>query len=213
MFDERAIDIFIVEDSDFMRFCLRTLIRKVPGFNVVGEAADGTTAVQRVLELKPSLALVDIGLPDIDGIEVTRQIKEALPEVRVLILTASDECQNIFASLDAGADGYVLKGNYSLKLESAIRSARIGKVWLDPGLAQEVLAAASKLRGPGVYSVHGNLSDEERILLGQVAGSNCRDGVCLVDPAFLKKLRRFSAMRQAQTGEQAPIMDEEFAQT
>ncbi|MGH9551156.1 MAG: response regulator, partial [Terriglobales bacterium] len=147
-----------------------------------------------VLQLRPSVVLVDIGLPDIDGIEVTKQIKSADAQVRVLMLTASDDERDIFDALDAGADGYVLKDSYSKNLEIAIRSVRLGAVWLDPAIARSVLRASqrpsSRRHETNVQAL--TLSAEERTVLGQVAESNCQDGVCLVDPEFLHNLRRFS---------------------
>lgn len=195
MRDDNILDIFIVDDSEFMRVSLRTLIRKVPEFNLIGEAADGESAIEQILALKPSVALVDLGLPGLSGIEVTKQIKAALPETRVLILTASDYRHDIFDALDAGADGYILKGDFSLKLESAISSVRVGSVWLDPGLAREVLQVAERMAHGQPKSLA--LSEQERNVLDQVAQSNCTDGVCLVDPQFLQKLRRFKSEEES----------------
>jgi DNA-binding NarL/FixJ family response regulator len=110
------------------------------------------------------------------------------------MLTASDDEADIFDALDAGADGYVLKAEYTKNLETAIRSVRLGAVWLDPAIARVVLRAAqrpaSKRQNDKVEPI--KLSDEEKSVLGQVAKSNCQDGVCLVDPEFLHNLRRFS---------------------
>ncbi|HEY9784555.1 MAG TPA: response regulator transcription factor [Candidatus Obscuribacterales bacterium] len=185
-----ATGIFYVDDDSVIRACLKSLLRKIADFQIVGEAADGDAAVEGILAARPSVALVDIGLPKMNGIEVARRVKASLPDVRVLMLTSSEAENDIFDSLDAGADGYVLKGDFSSNLEVAIRSVRVGAVWLDPGIARFVLKASHR-------PVHGQaaqpeaLSKEEETLLGKVADSNCQDGVCLVDPSFVKKLRRF----------------------
>jgi two-component system nitrate/nitrite response regulator NarL len=118
------------------------------------------------------------------------------------MLTASDDESDIFDALDAGADGYLLKTEYAKNLEAAIRSVRLGAVWLDPAIARMVLHAAqrpaSTKRPQKVEPIA--LSPEEKSLLGQVAQSSCSDGVCLVDPNFLQNLRRFSGASKEETG-------------
>ena len=190
MSDSTGTDIFSVEDNDVIRFCLRVFLKKIGDFNLVGEAADGASALADILELKPKVALVDIGLPGISGIELTKALKSKMPEIKVLILTASESEDDIFAALDAGADGYVLKGDFSNNLEIAIRSVRVGAVWLDPAIARQVLKSTH--REPGHQQASPALSAEEHTVLTEVAESSCSDGVCLVDPQFLHQLKRFS---------------------
>lgn len=184
--------IFFVDDDRVVRTCLRHFLKKFDDFEIVGEAEDGSSAIESVLRLKPALALVDIGLPQLNGIEVTRKVKASLPDCKILMLTSSDDARDIFASLDAGADGYVLKGDLAANLEIAIRSVRVGAVWLDPGIARIVLDSSAQRQAQGNVSLSGMLSTDEAELLGKVAGADCQDGVCLVDPAFLKRLRRLS---------------------
>ena len=186
--------IFFVDDDRVVRTCLRHFLKKFEDFELIGEAEDGTSAVDSILNLSPAVALVDIGLPRINGIEVTRKVKAALPDCKVLMLTSSDDANDIFASLDAGADGYVLKGDLAANLEIAIRSVRVGSVWLDPGIARIVLDSSNHNRSLGNVSQSGMLSTDEAELLGKVAGADCQDGVCLVDPAFLKRLKRLSRL-------------------
>lgn len=195
MGDNHPLSILIVDDSEFMRVSLKALIKKVPEFALLGEAADGETAIDLATKLKPEVALVDLGLPGLSGIEVTKQIKQALPATRVLILTASNYSHDIFSALDAGADGYILKGDFSLKLESAISMVQVGSVWLDPGLAREVLRAAERITQERRGQMA--LSQQEREVLDQVAQSDCTDGVCLVNSAFLMKLKRFKPAEDA----------------
>ncbi|MFN8554122.1 MAG: response regulator transcription factor [Candidatus Obscuribacterales bacterium] len=190
-----SIEIFFVEDNEVIRYCLRNFLKKIPDFTLVGEAPDGESALEAIKRLKPSIALVDIGLPGLSGIEVTKAIKKFDPELRVLILTASDNQNDIFDSLDAGADGYVLKGEFSVNLEMAIRSVKVGSVWLDPGIARQVLQMTQRQLTPTVERALqpiAHLSKLEEDVLNGVATSNCKDGVCLVDPTFLRKLKRFS---------------------
>jgi DNA-binding NarL/FixJ family response regulator len=188
------LEIFFVEDNDVIRFALKSMLRRIPDFSVVGEAANGLSALEQLPRLEPGVILVDIGLPDIDGIDLTKEIKLVMPDSRVLMLTASEDESDIFDALDAGADGYLLKADYGRNLETAIRSVRLGAVWLDPAIARLVLRATerplSKRQQTKVEPIA--LSHEERTVLGHVAEANCLDGVCLVDPGFVKKLRRFA---------------------
>jgi DNA-binding NarL/FixJ family response regulator len=186
---EEHIEIFSVEDNPTLSFWLKTQLEAMTGVQVVGTATSGRTAVREIIERQPNVALVDIGLPDVNGIQVTREIKEALPALRVIILTASEDEQDIFAALDAGADGYVIKSQNSRGLEAAIKSVRLGSVWLDPVIAEFVLVNNNqqlKRSQAGRYT----LTNIEISRLGEVAASNCHDGVCLVEPDFVHKLKR-----------------------
>jgi DNA-binding NarL/FixJ family response regulator len=188
----KLVDIFFVEDNAVVRFSLKNFVSRIPDFNLVGEAATGIEAIQQVLALKPEVALVDIGLPDLDGISVTRQIKKSVPQTKVLMLTASDNEHDIFESLDAGADGYVIKGQYSANLEAAIRSVRIGSVWLDPAIAKLVATRAREYTGRQHSDAAEPLTPDDLSRLEKVASSNCQDGVCLVEPEFMDRLRKLN---------------------
>jgi DNA-binding NarL/FixJ family response regulator len=209
MTTKSTIEIFSVEDNKVLRFALRSFLKTIADFNLCGEAENGADAIKQIAALKPEIVLVDIGLPDLDGIEVTRQIKKQNPQIRVLMLTASDHSNDIFDSLEAGADGYVLKGDSSANLEMAIRSVKIGAVWLDPAIARLVLAntrkaivtpvGAAVVGEAAVSEGHDNFTDADIERLDQVAASNCRDGVCLVDPGFMARLREVN--KQSETAE------------
>lgn len=155
-------------------------------------------ALQKLEDKHLDIVLLDLAGQDEHAIELTRQIRKSHPTVRVLVTTASNKPEDIFAAMDAGADGYVLKGNRR-GLEMAIRSLRLGTVWLDPGIAQQVLEAmvqasssGSKKRTLPTGLLTIPLMPDERELLSAVASSSCVDGVCMVDPSFVKKLRRFA---------------------
>ena len=189
---EEHIEIFSVEDNPTLSFWLKTQLETMSGVQVIGTATSGRAAIRDIIQKQPNLALVDIGLPDVSGIQVTREIKEALPALRVIILTASEDEKDIFGALEAGADGYVIKSQSSRGLEAAIRSVRLGSVWLDPVIAEFVLANNNRqLKRP--QEGRHTLTNIEISRLGEVAASNCHDGVCLVEPDFVHKLRRLRA--------------------
>ena len=198
MTDKTSIEIFSVEDNKVLRFALKSFLKTIPDFNLCGEAETGLGAIDLIKQLQPEIVLVDIGLPDLDGIEVTRRIKKINSQTRVLMLTASDHSDDIFDSLEAGADGYVLKGDSSANLEMAIRSVKIGAVWLDPAIARMVLVSTKKAAETisesetNSQEVAEDSTSEVLERLDQVAASNCKDGICLVDPGFMARLREIN---------------------
>jgi len=107
---------------------------------VVGEAGDGEEAIRLVKDIKPAVVLMDIAMPGLNGIEATRQIKESLPQTSVLVLSAYDNPEFIFAVIEAGAAGYLLKNVKGKELGNAIRAISVGESVLHPQIAQKVFA-------------------------------------------------------------------------
>lgn len=137
------IGVLLVEDDEPTRFWLRLTLEPERIYHIVGEAEDGKTAVQLALQHKPRVVLMDIGLPVVDGVAASKQIKEALPETRIIMFTSHDSDDSVFAALTAGCDGYCLKSLTAEQLLKAISSVCDGAAWLDPGIANRVLRAAS----------------------------------------------------------------------
>ena len=131
--------ILIVEDDPIMGMGLKQLLSSQPQKSVVGMAADGYLGVEAALSLKPDLAIVDVGMPHLDGIAATQQIKAALPEVRVLMLTSHTADTEIIASLSSGADAYCVKGISLEKLLTAIAVVQEGATYLDAQIAQKIV--------------------------------------------------------------------------
>jgi len=139
---EKQIEIFIAEDYEIGRVGLRLTLGKVPEFKVVGEAEDGAATVQKVIELKPDVVLMDIGMPGLDGIGATEQIKIESPNTRIMILTSHGDDEDVFAAIRAGADAYLLKEVSSANLINAVKAVAVGVVWLDPAVGKRVLRAS-----------------------------------------------------------------------
>jgi DNA-binding NarL/FixJ family response regulator len=118
-------------------------VRREPDLEIVGEADNGQQAVELALTLKPDIVVMDVRMPVLSGIEATRRIREALPQVQVLVLTAHDDDQYIFSLLQAGASGYLLKTAPVSELVNAIRQVRAGESPLDPAIARKVVARMS----------------------------------------------------------------------
>jgi len=137
------ISLLLVEDQEITRLGLKLTLEKIPSFKIVGEAEEGDDAVRQALELKPDVILMDIGLAEVDGISAARRIKEAEPNIRILMFTSHESDDDIFAALAAGADGYALKTIPTSQLILAITTIVDGAGWLDPGIAGRVLRACA----------------------------------------------------------------------
>ncbi|HNB21893.1 MAG TPA: response regulator transcription factor [Candidatus Melainabacteria bacterium] len=139
----QKVRVVLAEDDEPTRFWLKLTLQQSQGFEVVGQAADGRSAVDLINENKPDLVLMDIGMPIMDGVEAARLVKESLPETKVIMFTSHDTDDSVFAALSAGADGYCLKTLTAEQLLKAVSSVLEGAAWLDPGIARKVLRAAS----------------------------------------------------------------------
>jgi DNA-binding NarL/FixJ family response regulator len=133
------ISIFIVEDFELLRDGLRASINREEDMECVGEASDGLTAVHKVCALKPEVVIMDIGLPQMDGIAATREIRQQAPETKIVMLTSHDDDTEIFAAFASGASGYCMKDTASQTLKLAIRSVHQGAAWFDPRIASRLL--------------------------------------------------------------------------
>lgn len=145
------ITVVLAEDHALVREGTRRILEGSADITVVAEAADGYETVASVDRWRPDVAIIDIGLPGISGIEATRQIKAHHPEVAVLILTMHDDEQFVFAVIEAGAAGYLLKDVDGTELIQAVRAVRSGESVLHPAITHKVLArlASGKHAGEG----------------------------------------------------------------
>lgn len=143
------IRILLADDQSLFREGLRTLLSIEPSLEVVGEAADGTRAVEEALRLSPDLVLMDLRMPILNGVEATRQVREARPETRVLVLTTFHEDEEIFDALRAGACGYLLKDTPFKRLVEAIHAAVRGESVIEPSVATKVVAEFNRLSSLG----------------------------------------------------------------
>ena len=134
------INVLLVEDHELYRMGLSMLLSKAEDINLIAEAADGIDGVKKAREHSPQVILMDIGLPNMDGIEATQRIKEFLPETKILIFTSRDSEHDIFESFKAGADGYIMKGASPEQTISAIKAVNEGVGWIDPAIAKVVFS-------------------------------------------------------------------------
>jgi DNA-binding NarL/FixJ family response regulator len=135
----KKIKILIADDHAFVREGTRRILEQEPDLEVVAEAGDGEEAVRLASDLKPDVAIIDVAMPKLDGIEATRQIKALCPAVAVLVLSAYDDDQFVFGLLEAGAAGYLLKSVRGREIVDAIRAVDAGESVLHPSVARKVL--------------------------------------------------------------------------
>lgn len=145
----KAVRVLIVDDHHVVRVGLRALLESAPGVAVAGECGRGLEALELAAKLKPDVVLLDMRLPDLDGVEVCRRLKLDDPSPAVLFLTSYGDDRTILAAIGAGADGYLLKEATGQDIPALIRAAAAGGSVLDPLVAQRVMAAAAPGRGGG----------------------------------------------------------------
>ena len=135
----KSLRILVADDHELVRRGIRGLLRARRGWTVVGEAKNGLEAVEKANRLKPDVAILDISMPDLGGLQATRQIRESIPTTQVVVLTMHESDQMVRRVLDAGALGYVLKSDLATHLVKAVRSVSGGKLFLSPRVSDIVL--------------------------------------------------------------------------
>ena len=158
MSDLPTLRILIVEDDPMMQLGLTQALGDYPHFTIVGQANDGYAGVEKALALKPDVIVMDIGLPRLDGIAATQQIRAKLPDTRIVVLTSHTSETEIIAALSSGADAYCVKGADVERLVTAIAAAQEGAVYLDPKIARRVI---EHLKPPAITTPIGQLSARE----------------------------------------------------
>jgi DNA-binding NarL/FixJ family response regulator len=161
------IRVLLVDDHEVVREGLRTLISRQPGMSIVGEAANAADAIETAARVKPDVVIMDVRLPDGNGVEACRAIRETRPETKVIMLTSYADDEAVFASIVAGAAGYLLKQTRGQALVDAVRAVSEGRSLLDPEVTGKVLERVRKGRDedPAIAS----LTDQERKVLEHLA--------------------------------------------
>lgn len=170
MTGQRPIRVLLVEDHALFRKAVAQLLRSEPDVELAGEAANGPEAIRQAVAGNPDIILMDIALPEMDGLETTRRIKALLPETRVVMLTASDADDMLFEALRSGAQGYLLKEVDAETLIRTVRAVMRGEAYLPGPLAAKVLAEfARPASRPVGDSPSPALSPREEAVLEHVA--------------------------------------------
>jgi DNA-binding NarL/FixJ family response regulator len=171
--------VLIVDDHALFRRGLQMVLRQEPDIEVAGEAEDGLDAVEKAQELMPDVVLMDVRMPKRSGIEATREIRDLLPHVKILMLTISDEEADLYDAIKAGASGYLLKEISIDEVAEAVRSVSAGQSRLSPSMASKLLAefaAMSRRADEQQQLPPPRLTEREMEVLKLVAkGLNNRD--------------------------------------
>jgi len=139
----RSINILIVDDQDLIRQAINMYLEQEPDLRVVGYAENGTEALKQIELLDPDIAIVDLEMPDMDGLTTIKIIRDRFPQTKILILSSHDDQQHINQAIEAGAKGYLVKGTPAQELANAIRSLNKGYFQLGPGLMEKLVISIS----------------------------------------------------------------------
>ncbi|MFC5754083.1 response regulator [Actinomadura rugatobispora] len=161
------VRVLIADDQVLLRGSLRVLLETTPGFEVAGEAGDGAEAVDLAARTKPDVILMDVRMPEMDGIEATRRVCSDAPAVRVLILTTFDLDAYVYAALRAGASGFLLKDTLPADLLAAVRVVASGEALLAPTVTRRLIAefaSRPETSAPPVRELEALTSREREVL-------------------------------------------------
>jgi len=164
------IRVLLADDHTILRAGLKMMLNAQPDIEVVGEAQDGRQAIHEAQRLQPDIVLMDITMPEVNGIEATKQVKKLLPDIRVLILTMHEHDEYVFQTLRAGASGYMLKEAADTELITALHVIQSGQFYLSPA-AQSVMVGdyLQRVRTGEEKDSYSSLTEREREILKLVA--------------------------------------------
>jgi DNA-binding NarL/FixJ family response regulator len=164
-----SIGVLVVDDQSMVRAGFRMLLGGEEGIDVVAEASNGREAVEKAARFKPAVVLMDIRMPELDGLQATREILAANPDARILILTTFDLDEYIYEALRAGASGFVLKDDPPENLIAAIRTVAAGDALLSPSVTQQVIGQFARLPKPAPPKELEELTSREMEVLQLIA--------------------------------------------
>jgi DNA-binding NarL/FixJ family response regulator len=166
---DRPLRLLIVDDHEVVREGLRSLLNRREGITVVGDAGSVATAIEEAARLRPDVVIMDVRLPDGSGVEACREIRQENPDTKVIMLTSYADDEAVFASILAGAAGYLLKQTRGQALAEAIEAVSQGGSLLDPAVTQKVLERVRSLGGRRPDDSLASLSEQEQKILLLIA--------------------------------------------
>jgi DNA-binding NarL/FixJ family response regulator len=159
----------LAEDHNTVREGIKMLVNAQPDMQVIGEAADGRTAIAKTRELHPDLVVMDVSMPELNGLKATEKLRAEFPDLKILTLTRHTDDGYLQQLIKAGVNGYVLKQSAPTELITAIRTVRSGKSYVDSELTQKVLGGYARTTGPLRGEGNGQISDRESEVIRLIA--------------------------------------------
>lgn len=166
-----SIRVMLADDHDLVRAGLRALLEKIPGIEVIGEAANGREALQQIAELAPDVVLMDVIMPELNGLEATARAVSQFPNTRIVILSMNSAEEFVMQAIQAGAASYLLKNINPTELETAIKAVVRGEIFLSPSIPKPVIEACLCNPG-GLSSSLQKLTHRQREVLQLIAEGN-----------------------------------------
>jgi len=203
------IRILLADDHTLFRQGIRTLLSAEPDMEVIGEASNGGEAIDRALEFKPDLVLMDIGMPGLSSFESTRQIRKNRPETKVVLLTMYDDEDYLMEGMEVGASGYVLKDSPAAQLLNAVREANRGGSYLSPKmLSQLVDDFRSRMKSSSRMPRFATLTSREREVLKMLAeGKSVKEIACDLNLSVKTiEAHKFNLMRKLDIHNKAQLV-------
>lgn len=187
------LNILIADDHPLFRKGMRTLLESLPDFNVIGEAATGQEAVELAASLQPDVVLMDLQMPDGDGLTATRLITVASPHIHVLVITLFEDDDSVFAALRAGARGYILKDAQEEEMRRAIQAVGSGEAIFSPAIAARLMDYFVASRATIPKEVFPELTEREREILNLIARGETNADIAARLTISLKTVRNHVA--------------------
>lgn len=177
---EDTITVLLVDDHTLFRSGIRSLLQRNPEFTVVGEAADGFEGVKRAQQLKPQVILLDLNMPGMSGVETLQLMRQDSPESAIVMLTVSEDAEDLSTALKAGASGYLLKNIDTEYLTRAIRRAAAGETVVAEAMTAKLVAQLQSGSAPPVASELDKLTPREREILDCLARGESNKGIARI---------------------------------
>jgi DNA-binding NarL/FixJ family response regulator len=174
----KKIRVLLADDHKLVRAGIRSLLERLPELEVVAEASDGTEAIQLVEQYNPQIVLMDLSMPELNGLEATRHLTKTFPKVRVIVLSIYSDEEHVYQSLRAGAAGYLMKGAATEELELAIMSVARGETYLSPPVSKPVIMEYIRRTNVGLSPREG-LSPRQTQILKLIAEGQSTKQVAL----------------------------------
>jgi DNA-binding NarL/FixJ family response regulator len=184
--------ILLADDHTVVRQGLRKVLEERPEWQVVAEAGDGREAVRLAEQLKPDVAVIDVAMPLLNGIETTRQITKRVPRVRILVLSMHSDDAYVTQMLNAGATGYLLKDSADVDLVQAVAAVAQGKAFFSPPIERLMQNDYTRLRGEGTLDRYESLSEREREIFQLIAEGKANKeiaGLLFISPSTVETHR------------------------